>query len=234
MAFQSGVSLRLSAKRVAVLSLLIFLVPIATWAKSSASNIPSQTCLPGVICIFNGGGTATGGSSGLTMDGLDGSLASTVFQIGSMQAGGTLSFTTGAMLTGTLGSKTVGNVVTFAPGSFSITTTGWNGFTGTLFSGTISGIDWIYTGKSGGLYDYTLTGFVSGTWGPNGSFVSGQTTQLFFHSKTLYTGGPISLAGGSTGIVTPEQSSMGLMGTGLIAIGLLVRKRVRARNGAKS
>lgn len=234
MVFQSGVSLRLSAKRVAVLGLLSFLVPMATWAKSSASNAPSQTCLTGVICVFNSNGTATGGSSGLTMDGTNGSLSSTVFQIGSMQAGGTLSFTTGALLTGTLGNSTVGNVVTFAPGTFNITTTGWNGFSGSLFSGTISGVDWIYTGKSGGFYDYTLTGFVSGIWGPNGSSVSGQTTQLFFHSRSLYTGGPISLGSGTTGVVVPEQASIGLMGTGLIAIGFLVRSKAKSRTGAKS
>lgn len=234
MSLRSGIALRLSAKRVAMLSLLSFLVPATSWAKSSANNAPSQTCLTRVICVFNQSGTATGGKLGLTMDGTNGSIASTVFQIGSTLTGGTLSLTTGALLTGSLGSNVVGNVVTFAPGSFKITTTGWQGFSGSLFSGTISGADWIYTGKSGNLYDYTLTGFVSGTWGPNGTTVSGQTTQLFFHSKSLYTGGPISLSSGTTGLVVPEQPSIGLMGTGLVAIGLLVRRKVKSQTGGRS
>jgi hypothetical protein len=164
---------------------------------------------------------------GLTMDGLSGSTASTIFQIGNLAASGTLSFTTGAVTGGTLGSTVIGNVVNFAPGTMTITTTGWNNFSGTLFSGSFSGIDWIYTGKSGIYYDYTLTGYVSGTWGPNGSLISGQSTQLFFHSKTPYTGGAISLSSGTTGVVVPEPTSMGLMGTGLIAMAFLVRRRAR-------
>ena len=225
----SGIVLRASAKRVAMLGLLSLLLPVSSWAGSSAGNTPSSTCLTGVICVFNQGGTATGGKAGLTMDGNSGSIASTVFQIGSTLTGGTLSFNTGALLTGTLGSGVVGNVVTFAGGNFNITTTGWAGFSGPLFSGTITGIDWIYTGKSGGFFDYTLTGFVSGTWGPDGSSVSGQTTQLFFHSKTLYTGGPISLSSGTTGVVVPEPASLGLMGTGLVLMGMLVRQKARSR-----
>jgi hypothetical protein len=234
MAFQKDIAPHFSSKRVAMIAMLSLLVPVATWAKSSANNAPSQTCLTGVICVFNESGTATGGESGLTMDGTNGSIASTVFQISSTLTGGTLSLTTGAVLTGTLGNSTVGNVVTFAPGLFNISTTGWQGFSGSLFSGTISGIDWIYTGHSGGFYDYTLTGFVSGTWGPNGTTVSGQTTQLFFHSKSLYKGGPISLSSGTTGLVVPEQASIGLMGTGLVAIGLLVRRKVKSQAGGRS
>jgi len=225
----SGIALRASAKRVTMLGLLSLLLPVSSWAGSSASNTPSQTCLTGVICVFNQNGTATGGTAGLAMDGTNGSLASTVFQIGSTVTGGTLSFNTGALLTGTLGSSVVGNVVTFAPGAFNITTTGWQGFSGALFTGTISGIDWIYTGHSGNFFDYTLTGFVSGTWGPNGTTVSGQTTQLFFHSKTLYKGGPISLSSGTTGVVVPEPASLGLMGTGLVLMGMLVRQKARPR-----
>jgi len=146
-----------------------------------------------------------------------------------MLTSGTLSLTTGAVTSGKLGSGVLGNVVTFGAGNFNITTTGWQGFSGALFTGSISGIDWIYTGKSGNFYDYTLTGFVSGIWGPSGATVSGQTAQLFFHSKTLYTGGPISLSSGTTGIVVPEPASLGLTKKGLLALGMLVRRK--SKNG---
>ena len=59
-------------------------------------------------------------------------------------------------------------------------------------------------------------------------------TQLIFHSKSLYKGGPISLSSGTTGLVVPEQASIGLMGTGLVAIGLLVRRKVKSQAGGRS
>lgn len=232
MASRSCLALRPCSSVAALVGMICFLVSAAAWAKSSASTAPSQTCLQGVLCVFNEGGTATGGAAGLTMNGMNGSLASTVFQIGSLAATGNLSLTTGALTSGTLGSTVLGNVVTFGTGTLTITTNGWNNFSGTLFTGSLSGIDWIYTGRSGKFYDYTLSGFVSGTWGPNGSTVTGQTTQLFFNSLTPYKGGAISLSSGSTGLVVPEQATFGLMGTGLFAVGFLFRRK--ARNPVKT
>jgi hypothetical protein len=209
---------------------LSLLVPIAAWAKSSTLNPNgSQTCIPGAaICVDNQSGTAMGSAAGgLVMDGTGGSTASIVTQIGGVQGAniGTLSLTTGALLTGTLA-----NGGTFAPGTLNITTTGFNGFSGTLFTGTFgnstSPITWTFNGKVGTFFQYILSGPISGTW-EGGSNVAGETTQIYFNSRTKYNGGAISLASGTTGIIVPEPGTVGLMGTGLLGMGLLVRRKVR-------
>ena len=186
MAFQTDNAPHRSARRVAIIAMLLLLVPVAAWAKASGKT------------------------------------------------DGTLSLTPGAAVSGALGGSTVGNLVTFAPGLFTISTTGSRGFSGSLMLGTISGIDWMYTGHSSGFCDYTLTGFVSGTLCPKGTTVGGQTTQLLFPSRSLYNGGSIALSAGVTELAVPEQASIGLMGTGLVAIGLLLRRKLRSQSRGRS
>jgi len=220
-----------------VLSFLSCLLPLAARANSPNLSSSSSTCIPGVaLCVFNQNGTAVGGATGLMMNGTaTGSTASTVVQIGSTQGPdiGSLMFTTGALTSGTLGNRTIGNVVTFAPGTLTITTTGWNNFSGTLFSGTFSSITWTLYNHAGGQWDYILSGAVSGSW-EGGATVNGVTTQIFFHSPKPWAGGPISLASGTTAFVVPEGGTIGLMGTGLIGMGLLIRRKARHDKRASS
>lgn len=247
MALRSGSTL--SALRAAVVGLFCLLLPIASWAHSFNSNhAPSQTCFPGIVCVFNQGGTAVGGLNGLTMDGTGGSVMSNVFEVGSQSVTGTLSFTTSGFLNthgvGSFGTGTCslvgGSCVlgSFAAGSLTITVNNWNGFSGTLFSGTFGsssgGVTWQYDGKIGGVYQYALVGPINGTWGPSGGTVGGQTTQLFFTSKTPFTGAKgqtLTLTSGTTNIVTPEPANIGLLGTGLILMGFVVRRRARQQSG---
>lgn len=214
-----------------VLAAIALLVPIVAQGASFSNQTPSTTCLPGLICIYNTGGMATGGSTGLIMNGTAGSTASTIFQIGTVGGGnsnlGSLSLTTGALLSGSL--KTGG---TFAPGTLTMNVTNYNGFSGVLFTGTFGNstipITWQYDGKVGTFYQYELIGPVSGIW-EGGATVSGQTAQLYFHSKTQYNGGPISLASGTTAIVTPEPGTLGLMGVGLMGMGMMVRRKLQGQ-----
>ncbi len=212
-----------AAKHFLALAVMALLVPIAAQGASSSTQTPSSTCLPGLLCIFNTGGTAKGGTTGLTMDGSPLTKMSTVFQIGTVGGGnsnlGTLALTTGALLSGSL--KTGG---TFAAGTLTINVTNYNGFTGALYS-TIP-ITWHYDGKVGQFYQYELIGPISGTW-EGGTTVSGQTAQLYFHSKTQYNGGIISLASGTTAIATPEPGALGLTGIGLVGMGMMVRKKLQ-------
>ena len=230
MASRRYASLRLSAWA-SVLVLLACLVPAASWAQNSTcvANVPS-------VCIYNAGGSATyvssGSGSGFHMDGSNGSMTSTVYQIntlgGAGQNLGTFELTTG-LFTPALGNThgLAGNG-TFGDGSLTITNiVPFNGFTGILFTGTLTNIQWIANGKVGTQFQYILTGVLSGTYEGN-QILGGQTAQLFFHSSTPWNGtGTISLGSGTTGLIVPEPASMGLMGTGLVAMAFLVRKKVK-------
>jgi|SRR5215469_2155325 len=231
-----------NAKRVAfaVLLCLLLLLPVATWAHSSnAMAAASGTCFPGFECIDNAGGTAIGGTTGLVMDGSLGSSVSNLVTIGGQSVSGTLSINTGVLFGGSFGTGicalppcTVGN---FGAGTLSISVTSFNGFSGVLFQGTFgdpsaNGIAWVYTGTIGTgshkVYQYELVGPVSGMWEGNVT-VTGQTAQLFFSTKTPYKGGLINLTSGTTSILTPEPASIGLLGTGLLVLGFLVRRKAK-------
>lgn len=224
-------SLRLY-RQAAIFSLLAGLVPAIARAQSS-------TCIAGVpsVCVYNAGGTATyasGSNGGLFMDGADGSAASTVYAINSLGGKGenlgTLSLTTGAFTPNAGNTHGLEGNGSFGNGTLTISNTvSFGGFTGTLFSGTLTNITWTANGKIGSQYEYTLQGVLTGTFEGN-TQVSGTTVQMYFHSSTPWNGtGKISLSNGATTFIVPEPASMSLMGTGFMAIALLVRKRLRSR-----
>jgi len=227
------------AKQFLVPIVLALLAPIAALANSSSflTSGGSSTCITGGVCIDNGGGMATGGLVGLSMTGIN---ASTVVQIGNLQGLnlGTLELTTGAFIAG---SGTLSNGGQFAPGTLTITNTvAYFGFTGVLFQGTFgttaAPITWVFNGKlKNGKFSYTLTGQLNGTWEVGGLNlpVSGTTAQIYFESNTKYNGGPISLSSGTTTILTPEPSTLGLMGTGFVGIGLMARRKLKNKDDSK-
>jgi hypothetical protein len=144
---------------------------------------------------------------------------------------GSLNFTTGNFIAS---SGSLANGGEFAGGgSFTIKSGGV-----TVFSGSFSGdVQWIANGKNPntGQYTYTLTGPITGTY--MGQTVTGATTQLTFTvGSSPYTGGfgrtIIKDTGGVTSFpaAVPEPGTLGLMGTGFLGIGAMLRKRKASRS----
>jgi hypothetical protein len=195
-------------RRVLLLVLLALALPTMTWASSS-------------IDFTNSGGTLSGSSSGLSLSG------STLIAVNGLNGGGlitgnlgTLSLSTGAL---TSGSLTMGNGTFAAGGSFIITGNGTNGVpNGVIFSGTFSGpVSWTLVTLANGTHNYTLSGAIVG---PS---AVGATVQLTVNTGKGFFNGSVGISSGDTSLSVPEPGTLGLLGTGLVGIGGLMRRRLR-------
>lgn len=227
MTLRSGFS-RKCAVALALFGALFLLAPVAALANSCPST--SQ-----FTCFINedGSGSASGTGLGSAFS-LSGSELS---QIGWKTGGnfGKLSFSTGAMLTGNYED---GATFSSTGSSFVLKGSYNNISNGIIFSGQFTGtINWQSLGCTNGICNYDLTGNISGIWYPNGgasgTSVTGTTIQLFFQSTGPYQGGSqkITDLGGvsyvNTPTVTAEPASLALMGTGLLGVGFVARRRIR-------
>jgi hypothetical protein len=174
----------------------------------------------------NAGGTLTGSNAGLslsgsTLVGITGYMGNPIIT-GDL---GTVTFTTGALSSGDLQQG-----ATFsAGGSLTITGNGTDGLTGTLFDGTFAGpVSWVLTTLSNGTHHYTLTGVVTGTMGA--MTVNGVTVQLTINTGEGFFNGSTQIAGGDTSVVgsVPEPSTLAMLGTGVLSLGGIVRRKFRA------
>jgi PEP-CTERM motif len=193
----------------------------------------SGAAFAGSVDFTNYGGVLSGSSAGLSLTGSElivaGGLGGGGMVTGAL---GSVSFTTGALLSGTLaGNPNSASVFSASGSSFTITGNGTDGIpNGVIFSGTFdTPIDWELV-TSGKYNYYILHGGIKGTW-YNGSSVSGVTNQVTLKISTGngFFSSTAMLGSGDTVITTvPEPGTLGLLGTGMIGLAGVLRRKFRA------
>ena len=193
-------------KKLVLLAVLALALPIAAVADSR-------------MTFTTQGGTLTGGSSGLT---LTGSVLTFLNNMGTVSAGtnlGSLDFTTGALLTGSIAG---GGTFSSVGSAFTLVGNGINGVPlGTIFSGSFTNDVTLALLAGSGGHDYVLYGLIAGTLG------SGGTVNGLMHMDFMSTGKGWIVGSVDSTVVVPEPGTLSLFGTGLIGLAGIIRRKLR-------
>ena len=199
-------------KRIVLMALLALALPLAAFANS--------------VDFTNGGGTLFGSSAGLMLTNSELIAVNGLGGLGLVTGNlGTVSFMTGAFS----GSLQTGGTF-LGGGSFVITGNGTGGIpNGVIFNGSFAGPGtWVLLTVNG-THFYTLTDTISGTWLSTGKTVYGATIQLTVNTGTGFFNGVTGakISSGDTSIMpVPEPGTLGLLGTGLVGIAGMFRRKL--------
>jgi hypothetical protein len=186
--------------------------------------LPPSALAGSSVDYSNTGGKLKGSKGGLSLTGST-LVAVTRFPASSTTGDlGTVSFSTGALLSGSL---QMGG--TFASGgSFTIDGNGTDGLAdGALFSGSFTGpVTWTLTDLANGTHNYTLTAVLTGMMGSTA--VSAVTVQLSINTGKGFYEGSTLISGGDTTMTpsVPEPSTLALVTIGAISMAGKVRHRL--------
>jgi hypothetical protein len=200
-------------RRVVVLALLALALPMAAWADG--------------IVLTNQFGSVSVTAAGIVstqsqLKSFNGVVAPAGHSLGSV------SFSTGAL---TSGSIAAGGVFSATGSSFIVIGKGNYGQPkGTIFTGSFVGpITWTLTSAPGVKnLTYSLTGQIQGML-YNGRIVTGSTTQDIYTVNGQLIQGKGHIRVGVTNLTAPEPGTLGLLGTGLLGMAGMFRRKLLNR-----